>query len=337
MKKASPIDTDPGVQVIARGLGIEQEHELGDAIRAVVVDRVEGMLRDLRYDPATVDELGELVQHHAGLHIVQISSDDDLVAVQAEFAEELRGLPAQLSFEFATDTEALVVRRPTKDARSNRKFLALVDARGERRNRAWFAGWHESAHTLVPDPANNRVLRRTRRERPEPVEQVIDLVASKIAFWPPLVRPALLAHIASGVDLLQAFDRTRLELAPDASREASFRAFSNMIARPVVILWVDYDCRAADRRPGGNPSRSLALRAKTVIRNTAAVAVGMNIPVNYRIPSGSVIADASRGSWATLRTQHDDLGRWFDSRGRTLPRRRVGIAARGRWAAIAAA
>jgi hypothetical protein len=78
------------------------------------------------------------------------------------------------------------------------------------------------------------------------------------------------------------------------------------------------------------------LRAKTVIRNDAADAIGMNIPNNYRIPKDSVIAPASR-SWAMVRTEMDDLGRWPDSSGRTLARRPVKVTARGQWAAIVAA
>jgi hypothetical protein len=325
VRKAPPIDADAGVQAIARGLGVQQGRDLGVAIRDVVVGRVEGMLRELQYEPNTIDELRDLVHHQTGLHVVRIRSDEELKAAQEEYADDLRGLPTQLSFEFAADTEALVVRRRTKDQRSNSRFLALVDARGDRESRAWFGDWHESSHTLVPDPGNNAVLRRTRRERPEPVEQVIDLVAAGIAFWAPLVKPVLLANVASGIDLLQAFERTRLELAPDASREASFRAFA------------DYDCRAADRKPGGNPTSSLALRAKTVIRNGAADAIGMQIPNNYRIPADSVITYTWRGSWATVSTENDDLGRWRDSTGRTLARCPVKVTARGKWASIVAA
>jgi hypothetical protein len=337
VKKPPQIDTDPGVHAVARGLGIKQDRDLGTAINDVAVGRVEAMLLELQYEPNTLDELRELVHHHTGLHVVRISSDEDLRAAQEEYAEDLRGLPKQLSFEFATNTEALVVRRRTKDERSNRRFLALVDARGERENRAWFGDWHETTHTMVPEPGNSVAFRRTSRERPEPVEQVIDKVAASLGFWAPLVKPALLANVASGVDLLKAFDVTRLELAPAASREASFRAFANLLPRPILVLWVDYDCRAADRRPGGNPSRSLALRAKTVIRNGAADAIGMNIPNNYRIPADSVITQASRGSWATVRAEADDLGRWRDSTGRALARCPVKITARGQWAAIVVA
>lgn len=336
MNHRDRIDADADVRAIARGLRISQERDLGAAIRDVAVGRIEAMLTELHYEPASVEDLREAVHHHTGLHVVRIESDDDLEVVQRDYADELRGLPKQLAFEFGTDTEALVVRRPTKDARSNRRFLALVDARGDRGLRAWFAGWHESGHTLVPDPANNLVLRRTKRARPEPVEQVIDLVASSLGFWTPIVKPVLLASLASGIGLLEAFEMTRVTIAPAASKEASFRAFVNLIPTAVVILWVDYDCRAADRRPGGNPMNSLALRAKTVIRNDAAIARGMNVPDNYRVPSDSVISTAANDS-STTHTENDDLGRWKDSTGRTLRSCPVKITARRGWAVIEAA
>ncbi len=336
MNQKIRLDADAGVQAIARDLGIKQERDLGAAIRDVAVGRIEQLLAELRYEPTTLEELREVVHHHTGLHVVRITSDEDLRAAQREYAEELRGLPKQLAFEFGTDTEALVLRRPKTDSRSNRRFLALVDARGDREWRAWFGDWHESSHTLVPDPANNLVLRRTRRQRPEPVEQVIDLVASSLGFWAPIVKPALLTNVASGLALFEAFEKTRADLAPEASKEASFRAFVNILPVPVIILWVDYDCRAADRRVGGDANRSFALRAKVVIRNSAALAGGMNVPENYRIPSDSVITAASNDS-STARTESDDLGRWRDSTGRTLRSCPIKVTARGRWAVIEAA
>ena len=188
----------------------------------------------------------------------------------------------------------------------------------------------------MPDPANNLVLRRTRRERPEPIEQVIDSVAGSLGFWEPIVKPILLANVATGTDLLDAFEKTRLELAPGASREASFRAFANFLPAPVMILWVDYDCRAEHRR-SGQTMRSSALRTKVVIRNAAALAVGMNIPDNYRVPEHSVIATSSGKAFAISNTEKDDLGQWGDSSGRSLKRCSVRVTARGNWAAIQAA
>jgi hypothetical protein len=333
----SRIDADPDVRAIARALGIKQARGLASAIRDAAVDRVESTFAVLGSEPRSLDELREVVHHDAGLHVVRITSNEDLAAAQRDFAPELRGLPKQLAFEFETDTEALVLRRTTKDRLSNSKYVALVDARGNRENRAWFGEWHETAHTLVPDPANNQVLRRTRRERPEPVEQVIDLIAGSIGFWAPIVKPVLVANLASGVDVLAAFEATRKELAPDASREASYRAFANMLSVPLIIMWVDYGCRAADRRAGGNPARSLALRAKTVIRSDLAMKRGLNVPVNFRIPSDSVITRATAGRLCTALVELSDLGHWRDSTGQTLRAGPVKITARGRWAAIEAA
>lgn len=336
MNTRARIDADADVRAIARGLGIVQGRNLAEEIRAITVGRIESLLEDLRYEPTSLEELREVVHNHAGLRVVRITSDEDLAVAQRDFANELRGLPKQLAFEFANDTEALVLRRDQRDRLSNSRFVALVDARGDRENRAWFGEWHETGHTLIPDPANNLVLRRTRRERPEPVEQVVDLVASAIGFWAPIVKPVLTRNLA-GSDVLVAFEKTREELVTRSSREAAFRAFCNMLTTPTVIVWVDYDCRAADKRRGGNPMRSYALRAKTVIRNSAAIELGMNVPENFRIPDHSVIALAANDASASAMRQHDDLGRWRDSSGRALPARPVSVTTWGRWAAIEAA
>lgn len=336
MNSRARIDADADVQAIARGLGITQRTGLAEAIRDATVGKVESILAKLKIEPRSIAELRDVVHHASGLQVVRIESDDDLEIAQKKYAPELRGLPKQLAFEFAKDTEALVVRRPRRDSLSNNKFIALVDARGERSNRAWFGEWHEATHTLVPDPANNLVLRRTRLERPEPVEQVIDLTAASIGFWSPIVKPVFDAQLATGVDILDALDRARIQVAGDASRGAAFRTLSNFVPTPVIILWVDYGCRAGDTKPDGTPGRSFALRAKSVIRNEAAVASGMNVPVNFRIPTDSIITQAANLSWSTPLVEHDDLSRWKDSTGRALRRGPVKVTARGQWAAIEA-
>jgi hypothetical protein len=332
----SRIDADVDVQAIARGLGIKQSSGLAEAIRDVTVAKIESLLEKLKIEPRSISELRDVVHHTTGLHVVRIESDADLDLAQQKYAPELRGLPKQLAFEFDKDTEALVVRRPQKDSLSNNKFVALVDARGERGKRAWFAEWHEATHTLVPDPANNLVLRRTRLARPEPVEQVIDLTAASIGFWAPIVKPVFDGQLVTSVDILDALDRTRIQVAGDASRGASFRTLCNFVSAPVVIVWVDYDCRAADRKPGGVPAQSFALRAKTVIRNGAAIKCGMNIPMNFRIPTESIIGLAANRGWSTVFVEADDLSRWKDSTGRALRRGPVRVTARGRWVAIEA-
>lgn len=337
MNSRDRIDADSDVQAIARGLGIVRQTGLAEAIRDATVGKVEAVLDKLKYEPRSISELREVVHHDSGLRVVRIESDEDLEAAQKEYARELRGLPKQLAFEFAQDTEALVVRRPQRDSLSNSKFIALVDARGERANRAWFGEWHEATHTLVPDPANHLVLRRTRLDRPEPVEQVIDLTAASIGFWSPIVKPVFLAQLASGVDILEALDRTRVEVASDASRDATFRTLSNFVSTPVIILWVDYGCRVGDMRPIGASGSSYALRAKRVSRNEAAVGRGLNVPVNFRIPTDSIIAQAASLSWSTPLSEEDDLSRWKDSTGRSLRRGPVKVTARGQWVAIEAA
>lgn len=124
MNSRARIDADRDVQAIARGLGITRRTGLGEAIRDVTVARVEDMLGKLNVEPRSIFELREVVHHVAGLRVVRIDSDEDLETAQKDYGPELRGLPKQLAFEFAQDTEALVVRRPPRDSLSNSKFIA---------------------------------------------------------------------------------------------------------------------------------------------------------------------------------------------------------------------
>ncbi|NOU30072.1 MAG: hypothetical protein HOO96_19385 [Polyangiaceae bacterium] len=334
MNRGARIDADDEVRAIARHLGIKQRHGLGEAIRDATIGKVESTLTKLGIVPSSISELREVVFHTAGLRVVRIQSDEDLQDAQKKYAPELVGLPKQLELEFSRDTEAVVVRRRQNDALSNNKFVALVDARGDRNRRAWFSEWHEATHTLVPDPANKLVVRRTRLERPEPVEQVIDLTAASIGFWAPIVKPVVREEVAVGEDILKALDDSRIRIAAEASRDAAFRSLSNFVSTPIIVLWVGYDCRAADK---DQPHRSLALRARSVIRNDAAIARGLNIPVNFRIPPDSVITTAANSNWDTRLVEDDNLWRWKDSKGRSLGPGAVKVTARGQWVAIEAA
>lgn len=319
------IDNDPQVQAAARTLGIRAKAGLREAIVRAAEAKVVSWIDDLGEELAELDDLQRLILNRSGVRIVRINEDGDIAAVEKTYNR--RVLPVQLELEFSQDTEALVFKNPSSDARSAAQLIAVVDARGDRRARAWFAERHEPSHVLCGDRGLGTVaFRRTITDRPEPIEQVVDAVAAVVGFWAPIVRPVLARELAKG-DVLDAFDRTRAALAPDASIEASYRAFTRLCAHPLVLLRCDYAARRGD-----DDGRSIALRAKTVIFNAAADDAGVRVPVNYRVPSDSIIALA-HSSGAAMHGD-DDLRRWKDSKGRALDACKVRISTRGSWAAL---
>lgn len=325
------VDGDPEVIGIAKTLGIAGPN-LGAKLCAAARDRVAQYMDRFNIEPHALDDVHSVVLDMTGVRIERVENDDDLARVSGKYAKTQVAVGVQLEFEFARNTEALVFRDEGADARQP-TFTAVVDARGERGFRAWFAERHEPAHLLVPDPSGKRAWRRTTADRPEPLEQVIDAIASEVGFWEPLVRPVLELAVRQEATVLDAFDRVRRELAPHASQEATYRALARLVAFPLTVVRTQFGCRRGDPN---NDENSYALRAQTIVWNEAAERAGTTVWQNFRIPTHSVIHEARGDVFEAARVQDDDLSRWRTESGQPLSRRPlvVRITAKGVWATI---
>ena len=316
--------------MIAKTLGIAGP-DLRGQLTAHAVEKVRRHLDRFGIEPQTLDDVHAAVLDLTRVSVKRVENDADLRRLSADFKKKL---PVQLEFEFGRNTEALVIREAEADPRSP-SFTAIVDARGDRRWRAWFAERHEPVHVLLPDPSGRTAWRRTTAERPEPVEQIIDAAAAAVAFWEPIVGPALVSALRREASVLDAFDRVRRELSPDASVEASYRAFARFVTFPLTLVRTDFGCRRSDPR---NKEGSYALRAVTVIRNEPAKIAAIEVWQNFRIPAHSVLHEARRVFIETTMVQDDDLNAWRTEEGRALSERSlaVRISVRGAWATIEA-
>lgn len=335
MKKANRIDEDAIVKEVAEKLHIKSKTNLRDSICSVAEEKVDSWMSTYSISPKTLEDVQQAILNKIGLRIERIETDEDFERIQTKYLSEEKTLKIQLELEFNNDTEALVFKR-NKKSLSASNYLAVVDARGSRLSRAWFAERHEPGHLIIPDPTANVVWRRTTVERPEPIEQIVDAVASLTGFWEPIVKPQLDKALASSDSILEAFDQVKNELAANASIESSYRAFVRLVDFPLILLRSDYDCRAEDKQPNGNPLNSLALRAKTIIWNDLAKNNGMQIWRNMRIPEESVISlSHSESSSNKILSEADNLNRWKSEKsGRSLPSCGVQVFSRNNWAAI---
>lgn len=323
------IDADPTVRAAAEQLGIPGSRMLLSAICDATEHQVHKWIDELGESPATLDDVHRIVLNRSRVRIERIECDEDLKRVESKL--KALSVPVQLQFEFARDTEAVVVRNDSADTRSSSQYLAVVDARGDRIHRAWFGERHEPSHIVSRDPSAKVLSRRTKVERPEPIEVVVDAVAARIGFWEPVVLPVFNNELSRQPTVLEALEATKGVLAPGASVEATYRALARFCPRPLVILRSGEGCRTADR--DSDPAKSWALRAQTVIRNEMAPSVGMQVWRNYRIPTDSVIASAI-SRWPVVLSEEDNLGRWTSESGRSLASHPVRVTAKGSWATI---
>lgn len=325
------IDQDPEVQRIAGVLGITGAN-LGAKLSESAVEKVARHMERFDIVPAVLEDVHRVVLDLTGVKVERVENDNDLARISKKYAKKQAAAGVQLEFEFEQNTEAVVFRDDDGDARRP-AFTALVDSRGEREYRAWFAERHEPAHLLIPDPSGKVAWRRTTTERPEPLEQVVDAIAARVGFWEPIVRPALELALRQEKSVLEAFERTRAELAPRASRESSYRAFVRLVPFPLTLLRTSLGCRRGDPK---NVDGSLCLRATTAIWNEAAERAGTVVWPNFRIPAHSVLHEANAAPIRNVHAGPDDLASWRTESGRALSQRSLGVwvAGLGAWGTI---
>jgi len=332
MKKGgADIDRDPEVQRIARVLNIGGPN-LGEKLAKSAVDMVARQMERFDIVPACLEDVHRVVLDLTGVKVERVENDNDLARISKKYAAKQAAAGVQLEFEFARNTEAVVFRDDGGDARRP-AFTALVDSRGEREWRAWFAERHEPAHLLIPDPSGKVAWRRTTTERPEPLEQVVDSIAARVGFWEPVVRPALELALRQEKSVLAAFERARVELAPRASRESSYRAFVRLAPFPLTLLRTSLGCRRGDP---DNAEGSCCLRATTVIWNEAAERAGIVVWPNFRIPVHSVLQETNGAPVRKAQARLDDLASWRTERGRAISQCSLGVLVTGlgAWATI---
>lgn len=337
MSRRPNIDDDECVQRVAVRLGIDATNDL----RRRIVDRVDEdfaeLLREFDVSNPNLDDLRAVVQHRTSMKIVRIESDEDLSHAAEKHADQFQALDKQLSLEFEKDTEALVLRadRSTNAKRGGAQYTAFVDARGDKIRRAWFSEWHESSHLMIPDDSDKEVFRRTKAERPEPIEQVVDAVASRIAFWSPSVEPVVRLALSKHLHVLEAFEAARREWAPEASQESAYIAFSRFVRRPIVLVRAQMAARRADKAAGRTAEmESYALRAVRCIHSPEARRGVLFIPPNHRIPASSSISAHSGEPTVRPHTSFERLGAWTSSDGGRLDDVRVLVTVYNGWASI---
>lgn len=210
---------------------------------------------------------------------------------------------------FDGDLLAAILRR--RDASpSDRRFVALVDARGPKRFMAFFSKTHEVAHPAL-EPQLKFEYRDETRKRDE-WERLVDQVGAESVFagipWESAIRQAAVSGLT-----ISALDRVRSELVPEASLTAVALAAANTVGTALWVVWAELGRSQADSTP--------VLRIRSVTPNDVAADEQTFLPPNFRVGATSPLAIAfSTGDDAA---DTEDLNGWRDSKGARLRSQRV--------------
>lgn len=331
--------SDPRLQTLARELGITARGDVLRRLRTFAVGKVEEWSRSVPVTSSS--DLLRLAGSFLSVRLVFIRDDTDLDALAKELEHVSPLIRQQLSVEFEErDTLGCLMSHSVQHP-GDTCFVALIDARGPRAVKAYFTAWHEISHLLVHPPqlAFEGFRRVTEGlDRKDPLEVLVDQIAGELAFYEPLVGPALKEIIGESEDLtLARIDTWRAAIAPEASFLATATAAVRMLDRPAAFVAAKPKLKKNEARAVasaqlhlssdlGPPAVTAKLRAAVVIANDAAKAAGFRVFPQMRIPASSIMSQAFNGAaLSSLRASEDQSD--FEASGRHLPPLALGVEA----------
>ena len=236
---------------------------------------------------STSGELLNICAQKTGTRFEVVSTNQELDHLMQSWVGrgELQFATIEREFERGVVGITLRLQRPEE---WEPPFISVIDARGERRNRAWFTKWHELGHLLILSGSSRERFCRTHvlDGIREPEEALVDRIAGACGFHPVLVRP-----LASGSPTFEKVEAIRQRLCPDASIQASRFGIVNAWPSPCLLL----ECRMAPHQSHTSKGSEGELRAVGVTVNEAGRTTGLSVFANMRVPTRSVITRVFEG------------------------------------------
>jgi hypothetical protein len=296
---------DHAVVQLTRRLGLPTRGDCLPRLRHYALSQIKQTVGQW-HDP--IESLAMLLQVVAGrlsvcLKFIHTYEDVQQIArEQAAFSPTLGDI---LSSEFLRGTtEGLLIEHQNPQP-GDRRYLAVIDARGERAARAYFTAWHELSHLLVlPPQLELKLFRRSptpEQIKKDPLESVVDDITGLAAFYDPIFSPALERNVnLDGRMTFGAIARTIEAVAPGASLYAAAIAAVRVTKAPLCFLSAEPRFKPAESRQLKSPQSELGLglgepplipklRVVDIVANDKAREQGIGMHPNLRVPISSII------------------------------------------------
>lgn len=271
-------------------------------------------------DCPTLSSMLNWVAARVGTTFEAIESDESLQDVKRKFLDRKEKLFAALEDELATaDDFGVTLQLQNREPREP-AYVSVIDCRGDKASRAYFTKWHEIAHLLTLTAQGRLAFRRSHssNESQNPEERLMDIIAGRFGFYPPIVQKSIKDEIAFDV-----IDVLRDQLCPEASFQASLINFTKFWPTPCILISAEMRLKKAEEASLAQQTLFYSegpqarLRAGKVTFSNPARETGFTIHKNMRVPEQSVIS----------RVFHEDIPydeayenlSWWESRGRHQP------------------
>lgn len=237
--------TSPEVYQLANSLGIEStDPAVGIVVHCRrLVDLWVAQAGGLGPEGiADVAAFETLITKKLSMVVEEIRSDDDFVRLTDHYARQkgdyvFAGLRARFD-DLANPAFGVLIQRNGTSVDAPDQYVAVIDARTELSDekfaRRYFTKWHEIAHRMTTHcfPADPIF-----RSDEDPIETLMDAIASELAFYEPFLEPALQEVLANANWLTFEMIESIIErVFPEASFQATLFASMRVLPTPMVYL-----------------------------------------------------------------------------------------------------
>lgn len=342
----STLNRDPHIIRLAGELGLPKTGNSLKHIREYALKKVKSILTS--FPVTNLEDLRRIVANRLSIKVEWIETDEDIDRISDEYSDFHSALSHQLKREFTElSTEGITLEREDWDPVKH-QYLAVIDARGRRRYRAYFTTWHEITHILI-HPAQKEFpgFRRSPSKqiiRKDPIESLVDHISGHVAFYEPFFGPVITSEFKRFNGLtFEAIECAKNKVAQEASLFATAIQSINHFDDPALLLRIDLGFKKSEKRimdaqqksfdfakPNFNPK----LRAITVIgNNVAKEKKTFEIRQNMRVPQKSVLYEISESLFEDKLTAVENQNWWETSASGHLPSQPIKVEAirRGRF------
>jgi hypothetical protein len=326
---------EPEILDLAMTLGVGATDDPVVAILDLCRNRIDRWVAEAG-EVGSIEQLERLVTQKVQMVFEEIRDDSDFDRIKQVYAVgKGEGIFAAMRLRFEDErnpTYGAMVKRKKADADAPDRYVAVIDCRGEKLARRFFTRWHEIAHRLTTD-ADEPVY----RSEHDPIEQMMDRIASHIGFYEPLLGPSFNREVPEGRKLsFDAVENIRRDAFPDASFQSALFACHRRYAEPGVYIEATPALKVEHNREITQGAQWLfddlrpvpQLRAVMVIQNDVAKQRGLFIAPNMRVPETSLIHRIYCDETLNDRESIENLCDWEHSGGKRLAKQEVRIEAK---------
>ena len=344
------LSQDPRVATLARNLGLPDRGDCLTHLTQFALGKIDHIFKQWPESIDSIDVLLQIAASRLSVCIEYIRTDSDLDRVAHDRAAYSLTLRETLQWEFARGTSEgnLIEHRDPQPG--DRRYLAIVDARGDRAVRAYFTAWHEMSHVLTtPSQLDFKLYRRTPAAEEvwkDPVESAVDHIAGTIAFYEPIFRPALTKAVSSnGRITITAIECARNAVAPSASLYSAILAALRLWPEPLCFVRAEPRLKPAEQRKLSSLQQDLGLglepevivpklRLVDVIQNDKARSSRLKLHEHMRVPTSSVISRVHQEQLSSEHEDFEDQASWVRSADGALPPAPLRVTATRRGATV---